>query len=359
MIEITRFILAAIVAETHIWPLGFTWAGWQAVFAFYTLSGYLMTRVLNARYGFTLQGISTFALNRILRLWPAYLVVIGLTFIALLFLPLDKYSGLIRVPRTPWEIISNLTILGSVTFDYLNWIHLARLAITSWSLSIELFAYALLALFFAKSPSRLFLFVAIGVIGLAVSTAVCANSSDPAAYGPYCFQNRYGVLHAGFIPFAVGGLLYFYYDDVREWLIRKPVTILVVLLVVEVACVKNEFFNNVFGPFIGCAIMILILLRGVGDQLTPVRDFFGRASYHLFIAHMSVGATLAVLSPRLVGARGYFLTVFICLGLSCFLVPLERRINIVRGRVRSKLKPKPVPSDKRPLRTVNPEEVTG
>ncbi len=359
MIEITRFILAAIVAETHIWPLGFTWAGWQAVFAFYTLSGYLMTRVLNVRYGFTLQGMSAFALNRILRLWPAYLVVIGLTLIALLFLPLNKYSGLLRVPHTPWEIISNLTILGSVTFDYLNWIDLARLAITSWSLSIELFAYALLALFFAKSPSRLLLLVAIGVIGLAVSTTVCANSLNPAAYGPYCFQNRYGVLHAGFIPFAVGGLLYFYYDDARERLRRKPVVILVFLLVTEVACVKSEFFNNVFGPFIGCAIMVLILLWALSDQLTPVRDFFGRASYHLFIAHMSVAAILVVGSPiRLGGAGTYLSTIFICLGLSAFLVPLERRINIVRWRVRSKLKSKSLPLEKNPLRTVNPEEAT-
>jgi peptidoglycan/LPS O-acetylase OafA/YrhL len=45
-----------------------------AVFAFYTLSGYLMTRVLNERYGFTAAGTAAFALNRVLRLWPVYLV---------------------------------------------------------------------------------------------------------------------------------------------------------------------------------------------------------------------------------------------------------------------------------------------
>jgi peptidoglycan/LPS O-acetylase OafA/YrhL len=46
MIEISRYILAAMVAQTHLWPLGVAWTGTIAVFAFYTLSGYLITRVL-------------------------------------------------------------------------------------------------------------------------------------------------------------------------------------------------------------------------------------------------------------------------------------------------------------------------
>ncbi len=64
MIEIARIVLAALVAQTHIWSWNATWMGWQAVFAFYTLSGYLMTRVLNTRYGFTWQGKTAFAINR-------------------------------------------------------------------------------------------------------------------------------------------------------------------------------------------------------------------------------------------------------------------------------------------------------
>ena len=45
MIEVSRYVLALIVAEVHLWPLGASWTGHVAVFAFYTLSGYLMTRV--------------------------------------------------------------------------------------------------------------------------------------------------------------------------------------------------------------------------------------------------------------------------------------------------------------------------
>jgi peptidoglycan/LPS O-acetylase OafA/YrhL len=67
MIEATRYALALLVAWTHLWSSPIGWVGWQSVFAFYTLSGYLMARVLQERYGFSLLGMGAFAVNRVLR----------------------------------------------------------------------------------------------------------------------------------------------------------------------------------------------------------------------------------------------------------------------------------------------------
>ena len=138
MIEILRFILAAAVAQTHLWPLGADWTGQISVFGFYTLSGYLMTRVLNERYGFTWRGTAAFLLNRVLRLWPAYIVLLSLTLLALRFLPLGNFFFLIRVPHSALDILTGITILGQVTFDFRQWLPLAKPLVTSWSLSIEL-----------------------------------------------------------------------------------------------------------------------------------------------------------------------------------------------------------------------------
>src|SRR3954452_5762425 len=110
MIEVSRYILALIVALTHLQPLGIGRPGSIAVFAFYTLSGYLMTRVLNERYGFSARGTVAFLVNRVLRLWPAYLAVLGLTLIALLFLPLSNFYFLIRMPTSLADIVTNLAI---------------------------------------------------------------------------------------------------------------------------------------------------------------------------------------------------------------------------------------------------------
>ena len=117
MIEISRYVLAAIVVETHVWPLGAAWAGQISVFAFYTLSGYLMTRILNERYGFTPYGTAAFAINRVLRLWPAYIVVVALVLVALQICPLAHFFFLIRTPTSLADIVTNVTVLGQVTFE--------------------------------------------------------------------------------------------------------------------------------------------------------------------------------------------------------------------------------------------------
>jgi peptidoglycan/LPS O-acetylase OafA/YrhL len=71
MIECVCFVLSLIVLEAHIWPLNVPWLAWGSVFAFYTLSGCLMTRVLHERYDFQPRVAIRFALNRMLRLWPS------------------------------------------------------------------------------------------------------------------------------------------------------------------------------------------------------------------------------------------------------------------------------------------------
>src|SRR5260370_13535536 len=208
MIEISRYILATMVAQTHLWPLGAAWTGNIAVSACYTLSGYLMTRVLNERYGSSARGTVAFLLNRVLRLWPAYLTILGLTLIALSFLPLSSFFSLIRMPTTLADIVTNLAILGQVTFDFRQWLPLAKPVVTSWSLSIELFSYVLLALYFARTSARLLALAAVGAIAMGISTWHCAVGAEPAAYGPYCSQNPYAVLQPASLPFAIAGLSY-------------------------------------------------------------------------------------------------------------------------------------------------------
>jgi peptidoglycan/LPS O-acetylase OafA/YrhL len=356
MIEIARYILAAIVAQTHLWSLGMEWTGEISVFAFYTLSGYLMTRVLNERYGFTMRGIGAFLLNRVLRLWPAYLVIMGLALIALRFLPLDNFFQLIRMPISPLEIITNLTVLGQVGFDYVQWLPLAKPLVTSWSLSIEIVSYLLLALYFAKSPSRLWAFAVLGVIAMAISTAWCATSPDPGAYGPYCFQNRYGVVQAGFIPFAFGGLYYFHRDPIADWIVRyrgRSVCLLggalVTILATEpamavigpmigipaLATFSSARLTATIAPFVGIPLTWMLLSSAQDVRATSAQDFFGRASYHLFIAHMPIAAVLATgLHVPTRSISIYLATLAAALGVSVVLVPMERRINSVRQRVR-------------------------
>jgi peptidoglycan/LPS O-acetylase OafA/YrhL len=305
----------------------------MAVFAFYTLSGYLITRVLNERYGFTPRGTAAFLMNRVLRLWPAYLTILGLAIIALHFLPLSQFNHLIRLPRTPVEIIGNIAILGQVSVDFRQWSSLAKPAVTSWSLSIEIFSYLLLAIYFARSPRRLWLFAGIGAVALAFSTASCATSADPAAYGPYCFENRYGVLQAGFIPFAAGGLFYFHRARIEPWLAARTRWFAAALILTQIAMLKSVVSATI-GPFLGIPLMYLLLAWRLDLRPAPAQDFFGRASYHLFIAHMPLAAAVVTgLNIPKNSLPVFIVTTLLALGLSAFLVPLEHRINRLRRRI--------------------------
>ena len=72
-----RAILALMVVALHLG--GIPALGNYAVFAFYCLSGYLMTLILQRNYGYTLAGFSKYIFNRFLKIYPVYWVSILFT----------------------------------------------------------------------------------------------------------------------------------------------------------------------------------------------------------------------------------------------------------------------------------------
>jgi peptidoglycan/LPS O-acetylase OafA/YrhL len=138
VVELGRFALSLIVAQAHLYPLNAPWLAWMAVFGFYTLSGYLMTRVLNERYGFRWSGAAAFAVNRVLRLWPAYLVVVALSLGLLAFVPVSPLYKVLRFPETASEWLVNFAVVGITGIDIQSMALQPVLAPNSWSLSVEL-----------------------------------------------------------------------------------------------------------------------------------------------------------------------------------------------------------------------------
>jgi peptidoglycan/LPS O-acetylase OafA/YrhL len=179
------------------------------------------------------------------------------------------------------EIVTNLTILGQVTFDFVQWLPLTKPVVTSWSLSIEVFCYVLLAIYFGRTPSRLWAFAVIGL--------------DPTKYGPFCSQNRYGVLQVGFIPFAMGGLFYFHRVSISKWIIANWLLLLSAMLIVAVTMMFiSNTLNTTVASYLGIGVMFCLLSIWDSGPGNKAQDFFGRASYHLFIAHMPIAAVLVI-----------------------------------------------------------------
>src|ERR1700737_1067958 len=154
-------------------------------------------------------------------------------------------------PSVPHAQLTNATIIGQVSFDFLQGLPLAKPLVTSWSLSIEICCYLLFAVYFASSPARLWGFACLGVVTMALSTGWCAASANPNAYGPYCFQNRYGVVQAGFVPFALGGLYYFRRGAIAACLTQHRLASIICFLAALMAMFCSEFFRTTAGAFLG------------------------------------------------------------------------------------------------------------
>lgn len=336
MIEVLRFLLSCIVVQSHLWLPATSWLAWQSVFGFYTLSGFLIVRVLHERYGFGRRNFAAFALNRVLRLWPAYLSILGITMAALPLIPgVSAIHPKLQLPHGAGEAVANVTILGLTGVDIEHMAHTARLVPTSWSLSIELFCYVLLGIYFGKTERRLLALGLIGVAALAWSTDNCIQAGDTVEYATYCFQNRYGVLQAGLIPFAAGGILYFRAREARSFLVGRWGWVAVILGAIELPVAVIPALQYTAGPFIGSLVVGAVIVRSVRDaRITGPAAFLGRASYHLFIGQWVIAAILAATTPLTLGSLGLTLgTLALSLGLSCALIPLERRVERIRRRV--------------------------
>ncbi len=296
MIDVYRFILALCVVQGHM--LG--WSGglaYQAVFSFYVLSGFLMSLILNANYGFDAGGLVRFAVNRWLRLFPTYYVVIGLTAIYIVFIgPLTQLNGAITLPSTGAAIFANLSIVTLTGFDFTD---AQRLSPTTWSLAIEIFCYFLLAVQFAKSRARLLFML---IVGTGVAAGQIFIDFDQPEYG---FQNHYGVLQAGLIPFALGGLAYFYRGARIYRFSSSRLGLLGVLFLANLALgYWSDFHRYVSGLYV-VAVLNVLLVPMLFTQTTKHhwQKLLGGLSYPIFLCHWLVGTLIVAYVPA-IGGKG-------------------------------------------------------
>jgi peptidoglycan/LPS O-acetylase OafA/YrhL len=150
-VGIFRLLLAIFVLISHLGGGFGEHAGSVAVYAFYVISGYLITGIVSTTYSHGLPGLTAFALNRFLRLYPTYFVVAAVSGVAIVLFPhlAEGLNPALSLPRSNIDAIAQVTIIGLHKIFYLNE---SRFVPTAWSLNIELIYYALIALVFGRTP---------------------------------------------------------------------------------------------------------------------------------------------------------------------------------------------------------------
>lgn len=331
-----RFGLALLVVAGHLRQPN--WLGAWAVFAFYTISGYLMCLVLNERYGFSRRGFRAYALNRFLRIHPPYWFACGATLIVMLV----HGEATSRAFWPPWEIpdtlgewARNLGIFGLQAGPN------TRLVPAAWALHVELVHYVAIGLVLGRGPR-----IALVWLGASVLWHVYLGLADAS------WAQRYFPVQAASLPFSLGAVIYHYRQQLAErfggrWLllgIAVGAWLCNYAVAPGSALAAPRFYGNCL-----LAAVVVALLAAPPQALKRFRrvdGWLGDLSYPIYLIHFLVGFLVEVAWTG-TGVRGpklFWTSVpFVILAAWGMHLTLDSTLERWRGAVRDRAERHPRP----------------
>lgn len=275
-----RLYLALCVASTHYGGGGFI--GCYAVFAFFVLSGYMMSLTLDQRYLQLPYGRARFLLNRAIRIYPLHWVILLLSAIYITYVP-DAEK--IFKPYAALDWLKNITTIGMVNLkgEY----KIPNLNGTVWSLAAEMIFWCVLAMLW-PSRTRIYAFMV---------AAVGYTAYLMAVHGVFAFPARYNNPLAAALPFAVGAGVYL----LKEKGITIPPRLGIVLVLATVLAMasgdkvfKSSSLDGFYSIMLlnGLVVLYLARIKPKKGWLEQLDRWCGDLSYPLFVSHLLIGSML-------------------------------------------------------------------
>jgi peptidoglycan/LPS O-acetylase OafA/YrhL len=330
-----RLILAMLVMAGHLW--GAILLGVYAVFSFFVISGYLMCLVTNERYGFTVRGFRSYALNRFLRIYPPYWAAILIAVLLTLVMGEPTATALWRGWSIPdvrgW--LANASLLGIGVYP---------LVPPAWALRVEVIYYVAIGLVLGRGPRIALLWLAAG-IGYHVYVSVAGLA----------FSERYFPILAGSLPFSIGAVVYHTRARILSalsapgaWLCLSMAlwlgNIILVFAMGRPTWAVPYYMNCVLT---GTSTLLLTAHYSVTPRLRRLDSRLGDLCYPVYLIHMQVGFAVATLftlatppppAPRLLFVAAPFVLIVAWVLLRIVDDPVEH----LRTRVKQALKGQPV-----------------
>jgi len=343
MLGYYRYILAMLVASSHLWTEIIWWQGIYAVFGFYVISGYLMTLVLNKSYN-GVEGAWRFSLNRILRIYPVYWVCLILGLITLsIFMQLSlevpdsgrRILGL-RESKVWGDWVKNLSFFGPDSSKY---------AITqAWSLRVEMTFYVLMMVL----CKRLW----IVVLWLLTSIGICVFHE----FSGVNFAGRYATVQGASIAFSLGAMVYYLR---QKWTMNKLLGMIFVVLFfahfilafkiwsfpfeyVTLYGFKRATDYGLYAHSFLAALLLWVILDSEGwikskPRIKRAGRYLGNLAYSVFLCHWIVAYLIMMAGVDYDDKLLFFPATFIGINLLAILLyhGVERPIDLkFRDRIR-------------------------
>lgn len=285
-----RTFLALVVMAHHL--LGIEVIGHYAVHGFFILSGYLMTLIMCEKYGYSISGVRCFAINRWLRLYPSYFVILALTVCVVAFYGEDltiAYRNSIFLPHSLAGWAQNISLVFPSIFPTSE---VPRLSPPTWSLTVELMYYVLIATGLSRSRRS--------CLAWLIVSAVYMLATHVLELG---YQYRYDMIFAGSLPFALGANIYHYRDRLCALLssASKPLPVMGLLVLfllngfwAAMASARNgselAFYISYYSNYLINCLLIVSLINFRLPILTVELDQrIGEFSYPMYLLHWQAG----------------------------------------------------------------------
>lgn len=269
-----RLILASLVAASHLWDDMLHGYAAYAVWAFFVLSGFLMTLVLTTRYGFDGKGLRAYAFNRFMRIYPLYWLAAAMGLATLWYagrngIDLRQINGEFYWPQ-----------------GFEQWLHVVTLFVgvdrgglpvpVSNALAIEVGFYVLMPLM-ARSRSTAWFAFAVAVM-LNFKLGIKMDS----------FPERYATFLPCMLPFAAGALACHYREALSRFSMPRTSTALWLLHgLLWLAVPVWPWTWGLYASLILSVWMVVSLHRhrsGMADRM------LGDLSYPVYLIHTTVAA---------------------------------------------------------------------
>lgn len=269
-----RLILASLVAASHLWDGMLQGYAAYAVWAFFVLSGFLMTLVVSTRYGFEGRGLGAYAFNRFMRIFPLYWLAIIAGLATLWYagrngIDLRVINGEFYMPQNMEQWLHVTTLFAGVERGGLP-------VPVSNALAIEVGYYVLMPLM-ARSRSTAWFAFAVAVI-LNLRLGIDGNS----------FAERYATFLPCMLPFAAGSVACHY----REVLARfsMPWTSLIIWLLHGMLWLKYPGWPWSFGLYASMGLSVWVVVSLYRHRSGKVDRMLGDLSYPVYLIHTTVAA---------------------------------------------------------------------
>lgn len=311
---IIRLCLSLAVVSTHtghLPPFSFN-NGLHAVRIFFVISGFYMALILNEKYLHQTGSYKLFITNRILRLYPIYLIVFILSLMMYMFcvkIPICSTDHFILVQFNPYTyliqnmgyflnnwgiflygLLSNLFILGLDLVYFMKFTHPHIVPVIipqSWSLSLEFYFY-FMAPFLVRQKT-------IYLILLFVLSIYISNLLFPLDLSGDSWQNR--SFPSNFAFFLLGIFSYRIYTRIQTIKVPKPVFLILLYLILQPILNWNIYLSIFTSSFcdvaVGYCLYFMLLLIGLPVIFLFTKNntfdrWIGEFSYPIYISHIAV-----------------------------------------------------------------------